>query len=253
MHLPGDFAVLEVQSRPESYPWAKYVWRYPEPANWTRFAGVLLQDIHWNRRIVQRSNVWGGMDETPGSGLIIMCMRLLILENLRKLPPIYNELMVTRIDNLYLCPEPPLRVRSGHIYIPEGEDYWGGVTDRSFTCTFEDAEKALSVLPWLIRHDNASMSNPEQVLGRYFKEQRFTVQRYGRTQVVAIKKGSFTRWRTTHAHEHVPGMCDAPLVLKYPFEYPMVARTCGRQFDTCTNASRIRPWLTRIRGQMALT
>ena len=125
------------------------------------------------------------------------------------------------------------------------------MTDRSMICRLSDADAALTVLPWLVKHDRPSLSNPEQVLKHFFHARGLRVLRHPRTQVVAVVRHAPTRWKRKGELEPVPGMCSSTLLMKYPYEYPMVARTCRRHFPTCNSSSAMGKWLNEIRLQLA--
>ena len=237
---------------------AKHVWRVPDALGWNGLLDELIP--HWSSTIdpsLLRDNVWGGLvsqrgkPPIPGSGAIIFILRLVLLGYLDALRGHrYRQVIVTRSDHWFACAHPRLSVHEDAVHVPDGEDYWGGVTDRHVVFAFASRARVLGVLPWLLRHDNAtSLINTERVIGAYFTSSRLAVRRFPRPMVVIRGAGDRSRWSTVH--EPIPGRCDGsdggggsnastrPLehTLKYPYEYASMAGTCKLTMAPCASSN----------------
>jgi hypothetical protein len=119
------------------YDMARFVWREPEPDDWS---GLIEAESGghrlWRELVDMDESFLGGLgsgtDRTPGSGAIIMYFRRFVARCLRQndLLDAYDWFIFTRSDFLWPIPHPPLSVLDNDaIYILDGERY-GGVTDR---------------------------------------------------------------------------------------------------------------------------
>ena len=252
---------------------AMHVWRIPEARGWNHLLDELVPS--WALRILRssnrslktpssspnsllRNNVWGGIvspgQRLPlkGSGAIIFSLRWVLLGYLDALRGHrYKQIVLTRSDHFHGCEHPKLPVVDGTIYIPEGEDYWGGVTDRHSIFAFSARPRVLGILPWLIEHDDPKrIGNPEQALWQYLAAQKVWVQRIPRSMAVVTRghhrggdDGSLasgkdaSRWGTTTT-EPMPGACHDDAWLKYASEYPFVAGTCNLTMTPCASHQR---------------
>ena len=56
---------------------------------------------HWRRAVRFTPNLWGPLHDVPGSGAIILSLRLVLLRYLDALPgTVYTTLVVTRTDHV---------------------------------------------------------------------------------------------------------------------------------------------------------
>ena len=193
--LRADLALLlAFGARPTHYgtslllTHAKHVWRVPEALGWN----ALLDEVTpgWRSGAVVRDNVWGGVvvergaSPLPGSGAIIFVLRQVLLGYLDALRGHrYRQLIVTRSDHWFGCPHPRLPVHADHVHLPEGEAY-GGVTDRHAVFAFASRARVLGVLPWLVRHDNATvLTSVERVIAAFFASSNLSVKHFARPMV----------------------------------------------------------------------
>ena len=213
---------------------ATHVWRLPEvddawnsvldelDPGWSNTVRPNLRDNIWGG--VRRANVvWGGAGQAKagallrGSGAILLACRMILLGYLDALRGYrYRQVIVTRSDHFYGCDHPRLPTHANDVHIPEGEGYsLGGVTDRHAVFAFAARKRALSILPWFVRHDNGSLGNFEDVIGDYFRSQMFTVKPFPRTMAVVRAAGDPSRW--SEVSEPIPGLCNSTsATLKYP-------------------------------------
>ena len=220
---------------------ATHVWRVPEARGWNALLDELVPRWKSVNRSLLRDNVWGGVVPgggrglpLKGSGAIIFSLRMVLLGYLDALRGHhYHAVVLTRSDHLYGCAHPRLPISEGVIHIPEGEDYWGGVTDRHAIFAFASRAKALRVLPWLVENDSAAIGNPEQAMWKYLAAQQLWIERFPRPMVVVMQQGDANRWGTTTT-EPMPGACGADAAwLKYSSEYVLMAGTCNLTMEPC--------------------
>jgi hypothetical protein len=145
------------------YTNAKYKFTYKEPEDYAESFNYAYNcmtkeynrscDINWREFLKIKNQFLGGIldkdDQHPGSGAILIFNRWLLLQNLKKEDLInkYDRFIITRSDFIYLLPHiNPQLLDENYIYIPEGEDYNGGLTDRHVILSNKNVENYLNIL-----------------------------------------------------------------------------------------------------------
>ena len=237
---------------------AKYQWTVPEVSDWAEMFDVIaehscpLSDIGkaWRTWLcpvpgIMLGGINGCGDGGAGSGGILLTFRWAVHRKLTelKLWDKYEYFVFTRADHVYLCEHPlPWVLSEGRpanaVYIPEGQDYLGGVTDRHIVARSQNFEKAISIGKDFVcrgQHYNgifmpmSSAINLEMMLTVFFKEQELEVVRYSRTMFTVRQPHDPTRWSTGE---------DSSLIgnkwgfrLKYPPELHQSMETCNTDAD----------------------
>jgi hypothetical protein len=214
------------------YRHARYIWRYPEPADWgdafdaaQRQLGLTSQ---W-RGLLEVKDQWlGGIHgegQHPGSAGILLFFRWFLKERLLATGVVeqYDRFIVTRSDFIHNIPHVPLQLLDPeHVWIPFGEDYQG-YTDRHIIASRKDILNVLSITDAILA-DAASLKAEMQHSARWNLERfiKFSfarqglggrVRRFPYTMYAVRPVDGHTRWRA--------GVFDARLgyFIKYPGEY----------------------------------
>jgi hypothetical protein len=213
---------------------AKYLYQFPEFTDW----GEAVDSINgsdWRQHILPQANdkwgTWGGVGDKPGSGAVIFMIRwyvakFLVEENLLDK---YDRFVLTRSDHYFGCAHDLSLLDNQYMWIPWGEDYKFGITDRHLVCNRDQILKALDIYPPIVRHPEKYASpqfadlNPEQLLrARWEQEQLWPwVRRFDRVMFTCAVEGDKTRWTEMSAAEVKEGV-----FLKYEFEYEETTCVC---------------------------
>jgi hypothetical protein len=213
---------------------ANYIYQFPEFSDW----GEAVDSINgsdWRQHILPQANdkwgTWGGVGDKPGSGAVIFMIRwyvanFLVEENLLEK---YDRFVLTRSDHYYGCAHDLSLLDNQYMWIPWGEDYKFGVTDRHLVCNRDQILKALDIYPPIVRHPEKYASpqfadlNPEQLLRARWEQEMLWpwVRRFDRVMFTCAVEGDKTRWTEMSASEVKEGV-----FLKYEFEYEEATCIC---------------------------
>ena len=217
------------------YSRAKYLWEYPEFDDWAD-AIDLIQDSTWRAKILgsyqKDRGGFGGVKGHIGSGAVIFMSRWFAAHHIQQmnLTTKYERFIVTRSDHYYACPHDLRELDNRYMWVPKGEDYENGITDRHLVCNFGQILPALDIYPPIVQYPDKyvdyqfSSSTPEQLLRRRWEEENLWkwVKRFDRQMFTCAVMGDTTRWR-------VPGkeIVSEGVHLKYPSEYFAAKCNCN--------------------------
>jgi hypothetical protein len=226
---------------------AKYVWPMQEPKDWgTALDAVAHRESiapgRWHRALKQKvasqtSGLFGGAhlngELLPGSGAIIFTLRYWLLQTAAATLDMYNRIVLTRTDHLYLCDHPNVFPRPGTVLVARGERY-GGWTDRHHVFHPRTKNQALGVLPWLLRNPRKA-KNPEMAIKLAWRELGVRVEPLPRCMLTVSAKGDSTRWWSAETPSKLckrvdgsPRLLPTQLAVKYPIELDLALRYCRR-------------------------
>ena len=230
--LGADLAVLQGYGE-MNYPGATHIWRVKEYSNWERILNVTLP-TDWRRKVRPIPNLWGPVDNLPGSGAITFALRRVLLKYLDAMTdPIYDIVLLTRSDHVYGCAHPLINVSVAEVCVMEGQN-WNGVNDRHTVFRYEDRARVLDVHRWLVNNASGvvAINNPETALKAYYAAGGLTVRSFKRVAFTYKEARDQTRWGVIRHRPCGTGHS------KYPQEHAMVVRTCKR--DPCRDMRRTR-------------
>ena len=143
---------------------AKYVWMYPEPANYES-AFEFVRNYYASeadfRIAYSLGGIWLGPLNSRGSGAINMFYRWFALYNmeLHNVLSKYSRYLITRSDQLFLAHHPDLsRLDPKFIWVPWGEDY-GGLCDRYMLVSSKHIVPALDVIVPVVTNPEGLVKN----------------------------------------------------------------------------------------------
>lgn len=214
---------------------AKYLYEFPEFNDW----GDAVDSIHgsnqWRELILPHANdkwgTWGGVADKPGSGAVIFMIRWYVAKFLVENGMLekYDRFVLTRSDHYYGCAHDLSVLDSNYMWVPWGEDYKFGITDRHLVCNRAQILKALDIYPPIVRHPKKYASpqfadlNPEQLLRARWEQESLWpwVRRFDRVMFTCAVDGDKTRWTEKSVTQTREGV-----FLKYEFEYEETTCIC---------------------------
>jgi len=201
-HLEADLAICfgDIDEIEESLiNDAKYNWNFKDYDNWRKyFNNYFSENLIDNLEKGKETYLMGGIDGNPGSGAIIFAIRDILLRNHIDIIKMYDQVILTRSDYIYVDYHPKLDNET--IWVVEGEDYFG-ITDRHYVFPGKEAKNILGICNYLDKKDIytqwGDVRNPERVLLAYFKEIRIfdKIKRFKRTQMVVKNSEDSTTTR----------------------------------------------------------
>lgn len=225
----------DTNKRSSLYNRAKYLWEYPEFDDWAD-AIDLIQDSTWRAMILgsyhNDRGGFGGVKGHIGSGAVIFMSRWFAAHHIQQLnlTTTYDRFIVTRSDHYYACLHDLRELDNRYMWVPKGEDYENGITDRHLICNSGQILPALDIYPPIVQHPDKyvdyqfSSSTPEQMLRHRWEEENLWkwVKRFDRQMFTCAVMGDTTRWR-------VPGKGNVSegVYLKYPSEYFAAKCNCN--------------------------
>ena len=249
----ADLALVIGEMPPEKktsslFKKAKYTYEFPEWNDWGD-AIDLIAGKAWRPYILSQAvdewGTWGGAGGKPGSGAIIFMVRwyvakFLVEENLLEK---YDRFMVTRSDHYYGCEHDLSQLHNDFIWVPQGEDYKEGITDRHVIANRAAILKVLDIYPSIVKHpykyasDDFADLNPEQLIKTRWKQEGIWpwVHRFDRIMFTCAAEGDTTRW-SEHANQTVK----EGVFTKYPFEYEETNCVCQNVCDFYWSRKRMR-------------
>lgn len=218
---------------------AKYLYEFPEFHDWGE-AVDQINGSHWRPYILPYANdkwgTWGGVSGKPGSGAVIFMMRWYVTKFLAEndLLEQYDRFVLTRSDHFYGCDHDLNLLDNDHIWIPHGEDYKFGITDRHLICNKGQILKALDVYPPIVKYPEKYASpqfadlNPEQLLRLRLEQENLWpwIRRFDRVMFTCAVEGDTTRWTNMSPQKVKEGV-----FLKYEYEYEET--TCICKMGSC--------------------
>ena len=244
--LSADLGVLTNYLTRSDHPLlrlATHVWRVPEYSDWEQLVNETVTpfDPTWRRRVRFTPNLWGPLHDVPGSGAIIFSLRLVLLRFLDALPgAVYHTLVLTRTDHIYACAHPRLSPARGEVFVQSGQGAEvhgaGAVSDRHIVSAFDERQRVLAVLPWLVHMHPDSLDAPEIVLGHFFAAGGLAVRRFPRVAFTVRQMNlggggaDASRWNSG-AGDSLP--CRRGLLVKYVDEYEQAVQTCHSEPCEC--------------------
>lgn len=116
------------------------------------------------------------------------------------------------------------------MWVPEGEDWLGGLCDRLLVVSRENILDSLDIMPQLITkpfvYNPYAMANPELFYRHTYNEKKLKVKRMRRVMITVAPADDSTRW--SEGKGDVPGF--PGMSLKYPGEYKFAKLRC-EEFD----------------------
>jgi nucleoside-diphosphate-sugar epimerase len=238
---------------------AKYQWTVPEVSDWADMFDIIAEqscpqsDVgkDWRKWLcpvpgIMLGGINGCGDGGAGSGGILLAFRWAVHRKLTELSlwDRYEYFVFTRADHVYLCEHPaPWTLENGKadnaIFIPEGQDYLGGVTDRHVVARSHNFNKAIDIGSDFICKGQTynsifmPMSTPvnlEMMLTSFFKEQVLEVFRYNRVMFTVRQPNDPTRWSKGENSDLISD--NWGFKLKYPPELRQSIATCKTDVDT---------------------
>ena len=220
---------------------AKYVYEFPEYNDWGDAVDLMVGNntsmTPWRQDLVQHHDpkwgLWGGIQGAPGSGAVIFAIRYFVKQFLvqERLLERYDRFVLTRSDHYYGCPHDLTVLDPQYMWVPVGEDYLRGITDRHLVANQAQIMAALSIFDPLVRHPDkyasksfASSVNPELLIKMRWQQEGLWewVRRFPRVMFTCAVVGDSTRW-TQHGNQSTP----EGVFLKYPYEYEETRCVCG--------------------------
>jgi hypothetical protein len=158
------------------YRRAKYVWEFPEFEDWADAIDLIPNSSTWRSKILGKYNddrgSFGGVKGHQGSGSVIFMARWFAAQHIQRLnlTQQYDRFVVTRSDHYYACRHDLRLLDSQYMWVPKGEDYMGGITDRHLVCNAGQILPALDIFPPIVQFpdkyvDSSFVSlTPEQMI-----------------------------------------------------------------------------------------
>jgi hypothetical protein len=130
-----------------------YIWEYPDVDDWGIAIDELIGTNEWRVLLNLKDQLFGGIinpsNQHSGSAGIMLFFRQFLLSKLIEDDVIqqYDFFVITRSDHIYLKPHPLITEYTDPslMYIPSGEDYYNGITDRHIVVSKQHIHKALNV------------------------------------------------------------------------------------------------------------
>jgi len=229
---------------------AKYYWEVEEYEDWAD-AIDLIDGPGWrssilpelerkrtlngqptNRLGLTGDNIFGGVKGYLGSGAIIFMFRWFLTQKLKEnnLVNQYDRFVITRADHYYKCPFDLQQLDSSKIWSPQGNENYGGLTDRYLVVPAKDVLIALDILPHLLSNyddykscvrDNSFLCNPEALIAQRFRSGGLQASEFfPRTFFTCAADGDTTRWMA------IGNLLPEGVRMKYPGEYSTALETC---------------------------
>jgi hypothetical protein len=212
---------------------AKYIYEFPEYDDWGEAVNLLAKG--WQPYILPYANekwgTWGGVGEKRGSGAVIFMARWYVTKFLteQRLLDRYDRFVLTRSDHYYGCDHDLSQLGNDYMWVPRGEDYKSGITDRHLVCNRAQILKALDVYPPIVSHPEKYASsqfadlNPEQLLRLRWEQESLWpwVRRFDRVMFTCATDGDKTRWTEKSQNKVKEGV-----YLKYEYEYEETTCVC---------------------------
>lgn len=213
---------------------AKYLYEFPEFHDW----GEAVDQINgsaWRPFILPDANdlwgTWGGVAGKAGSGAIIFMARWYVAKFLveNNLLGQYDRFVLTRSDHYYGCDHDLSLLDNEYMWLPRGEDYTWGITDRHLICNKGQILKALDIYPSIVKHPERYVSPqfadfvPERLLRLRWEQENLWpwIRRFDRVMFTCAIDGDTTRWTEMSQHKVKEGV-----FLKYEYEYEETTCIC---------------------------
>lgn len=228
------------------YKRAKHVWAFPEYDDWSDAIDQIDGSQEWRKTLLpnivpKRAGTLGGADGRPGSGAIIYMARYWVAEKLEQLnlTARYERFVITRSDHYYSCAQDLSKLDARYMWVPTGEDYGIGITDRHLICNQGHILKALDVLPTFVKNPTRLFKNKLNVNPESFLRFAWTIQslwphqirRFPRTMFVVAVSGDGTRWGRVHNNikkkTNLVVTADGEMTIKYRGEYDFANCFCN--------------------------
>jgi len=197
---------------------ARYVWAHVEYERWDDALDSIGGNGEWKPKLP--GSVWQ-------SGIINHYLRWFVSNQIRQLnlTEQYDRFVVTRTDQFYECAHHVLLFDPQFVWLPEGEDYLGGLEDRHLVASKDDIFKVLNTIEPVVRHPERypSFTNPEQLLRFRFDEDSIRIKRFKRVMFLCAVPGDPTRWQ--HMED---GSVPEGVHVKYLTEYEKAKQTCSK-------------------------
>eukprot|EP00547_Thalassionema_nitzschioides_P012911 CAMPEP_0194262728 /NCGR_PEP_ID=MMETSP0158-20130606/46690_1 /TAXON_ID=33649 /ORGANISM="Thalassionema nitzschioides, Strain L26-B" /LENGTH=384 /DNA_ID=CAMNT_0039002887 /DNA_START=1042 /DNA_END=2192 /DNA_ORIENTATION=+ len=219
---------------------AKYLYEFPEFEDW----GDAIEEVYgsdWKQFILPYANdkwgTFGGIGNKQGSGAVIFVIRWYVARFLveNNLVEKYDRFVLTRSDHYYGCDHDLRLLDNTYMWVPKGEDYKFGITDRHLVCNQAHILKALDIYPPILQHPEKYASkefadlNPEQLIRLRWEQENLWpwVRRFDRVMFTCAVEGDKTRWT-----EKSKTVVKEGVFLKYEYEYEET--TCVCKTGPCT-------------------
>lgn len=227
---------------------AKYYWEVEEYEDWADaidlidgpgWRSSILPLLQRNRTIdgqadsmLTGDNIFGGVKGYRGSGAIIFMFRWFLTQKLKEnnLVNQYDRFVITRADHYYACPFDLQQLDSSKLWSPQGNEGYGGLTDRYLIVPAKDVLIALDILPHMLSNYDDYDSclkddyecNPEALIAHRFRLGGLEVSDYfPRTFFTCAAKGDTSRWMP------IGKLLPEGVHMKYPGEYKKALETCN--------------------------
>lgn len=245
----ADVAVLTEEKMQPEYQQgsllqrAKHVWRIPHYTDWADAMNqVMGGSAEWRKELYSYydpSNIMlGGMNGIPASGAIVFYLRWKLGQLLQEngLLDQYDRFMVTRSDQVYVCPLHLDKLDNRFVWSPVGEDYHG-INDRFVIANSSAIIKVLDTLTPLLQNPSHYKEllgrkgyNSEQFLLHRWTEDGIPIHRFPRTMFTGAAARDVARWRQPYPAT-AGGFGKKGIHLKYMEEYNTALWTCGYRME----------------------
>ena len=226
---------------------AKYKYEFSEHDDWAETIDEVSAPERTDWRDVYlpyadpKWGLWGGVNGTKGSGAIIFMIREYVKDFLLSGTVLddYDRFVVTRSDHYYACDHNVKTLDQRFLWVPKGEDYRSGITDRHVVANRAQILPALSILGPIIKyphkHGSTAFSwlNPERLIRHRWEREKLWewVRRFPRTMFTCAVPGDTSRWAAPEFNQEPAPEGVFP---KYPMEYEEARCVCGQSDCTFT-------------------
>lgn len=235
---------------------ASYVHEFDEYSDWGQAIDELVFQhnniSNWRQDLMDHHDVkwglWGGVSDQPGSGAVIFMIRAIVKQYLVKNPRIlhkYKRFILTRSDHYYGCAHDLSLLDARYMWVPVGEDYNGGITDRHAIFNRHHILPGLDIMETLVRYptkfgsnDFFHITNPERLIRLRWEQEGLWkwVRRYPRNLFTCAVSGDPTRWTQANMSRVVREGVSP----KYPYEYEETQCICHDDCHSIDRANRRR-------------
>jgi hypothetical protein len=215
---------------------SRFWWEVPEFDDWGEVLNEIGgKDLRWRKMCnLEKAQFLGGVRNChQGSAGILLCYRNMFKQQWdhHSLSHIYDWVIYTRSDYVYLCSPPNLHcLNSDHVYIPYGEEY-NGFTDRfaivssNLVPIFFNLTKNLISNPdyWYDRFKQVDYINLELLIKLFANYVNIPIRQF--SHVAFTVKPSYYPPRWSAGASYL-ALNPYHLIAKYPPEVKMANATC---------------------------
>ena len=201
---------------------AKYIWTFEDKVSDQEWMDTFDAIKPPSLANVPRDQFGDSLQSVSSS--IVMYMRWwLVKEHIHDMQR-YQNIVLTRADQFYLCPPSFIAPNTAEILVVEGEEY-GGVTDRFMVFPSKNIADVVDIVS-NATPDDMKLENVESLQKRRWEESGLTISSFPRSMItVATEEDQSHQKKATKEDGTVPGHPE--LLKKYPEEYAPAVKTCG--------------------------